>query len=524
MFNFFKKISEHENKKEYSSLMDEETKNAINHQVKIDRANISFEQIRHMLRISWELDTVNNHLKSESMEITHNRVENLFVNVYKDTYMMEDISDFEEYVTSNIKKLIFEYLDINYDFMFSNIEDKTYLISTTEPEFKSEFSKYDFSKSVYEILNGTKEVKFFEDEELEKILKLLLDFDDPNATQRYLVKLIIHFVTYVMGIMYLIVLSRGRNKFLNSNELFAVANNLYDEFDEETALDKLFDIYKELYDNKLESIRKQNFIRHLFEEKKAKLNLELINRYSFEYMKNDFLKSLRFIKEHVEEYLTLDKIDNLTYEQFEKIAYICYRNEKRDVEQAYAFIVMHYINSFGNKDLVKVVLDYFNIRNKMWEKSKKDKAEEKKQAYLKGNFDNEKDADKNEIKYEVISKKDKLNLDNVNSGVEFENYLKYIFEELGYEVETTKASGDQGADLIITKGEVRTAVQAKFYSSTVGNKAVQEVVASMKFYNATNAMVVTNNYYTSGARELAKANGVSLWDKDMLESIVLTMG
>ena len=185
MFNFFKKISEHENKKEYSSLMDEETKNAINHQVKIDRANISFEQIRHMLRISWELDTVNNHLKSESMEITHNRVENLFVNVYKDTYMMEDISDFEEYVTSNIKKLIFEYLDINYDFMFSNIEDKTYLISTTEPEFKSEFSKYDFSKSVYEILNGTKEVKFFEDEELEKILKLLWDFDDPNATQRY---------------------------------------------------------------------------------------------------------------------------------------------------------------------------------------------------------------------------------------------------------------------------------------------------------------------------------------------------
>ena len=68
-----------------------------------------------------------------------------------------------------------------------------------------------------------------QDEELEKILKLLWDFDDPNATQRYLVKLIIHFVTYVMGIMYLIVLSRGRNKFLNSNELFAVANNLYDE-------------------------------------------------------------------------------------------------------------------------------------------------------------------------------------------------------------------------------------------------------------------------------------------------------
>ena len=66
-------------------------------------------------------------------------------------------------------------------------------------------------------------------------------------------------------------------------------------------------------------------------------------------------------------------------------------------------------------------------------------------------------------------------------------------------------------------------MQAKFYSTPVGNKAVQEVVASMKIYNASNAMVVTNNYYTNSARELAKANGVSLWDKDILESIISTI-
>ena len=38
------------------------------------------------------------------------------------------------------------------------------------------------------------------------------------------------------------------------------------------------------------------------------------------------------------------------------------------------------------------------------------------------------------------------------------------------------------------------------------------------------AMVVTNRYFTSAARSLARANGVELWDRDRLVSALLASG
>jgi hypothetical protein len=50
------------------------------------------------------------------------------------------------------------------------------------------------------------------------------------------------------------------------------------------------------------------------------------------------------------------------------------------------------------------------------------------------------------------------------AGVEFECFLAAVFEELGYSVTTTKASGDQGVDLILARDGVKVAVQAKSLS------------------------------------------------------------
>ena len=41
----------------------------------------------------------------------------------------------------------------------------------------------------------------------------------------------------------------------------------------------------------------------------------------------------------------------------------------------------------------------------------------------------------------------------------------------------------------------------------------------MKHYNATSAMVVTNNYFTSSAETIAKENNVRLVDRDELIEI-----
>lgn len=115
---------------------------------------------------------------------------------------------------------------------------------------------------------------------------------------------------------------------------------------------------------------------------------------------------------------------------------------------------------------------------------------------------------------------DNLYIDNL-SGIEFEEYLMKLFENLGYNVCITPASNDYGADLVISKNNDRTVVQAKRYNSSVGVSAIQEVVSSKSYYQANKCMVVTNNYFTPNAVELAKVNDVELWDRDKLIQIAI---
>jgi restriction system protein len=89
-------------------------------------------------------------------------------------------------------------------------------------------------------------------------------------------------------------------------------------------------------------------------------------------------------------------------------------------------------------------------------------------------------------------------------GIMFERYLVSLFRRHGYTVQHTPARGDFGADLIISKHGVRTALQAKRYAKNVGVKAIQEVVTAQKMYTCAKAMVVTNSMYTQAAQQLAR--------------------
>lgn len=109
------------------------------------------------------------------------------------------------------------------------------------------------------------------------------------------------------------------------------------------------------------------------------------------------------------------------------------------------------------------------------------------------------------------------------SGIDFEKRLEVMFKDLGYKVNRTPPSGDFGADLILENRRGRTVVQAKRYSRPIGIKAVQEVIGSIAFYKATNALVVTNIYFTPQAEKLAQSNGVELWDRDKLINTLSTL-
>lgn len=109
-----------------------------------------------------------------------------------------------------------------------------------------------------------------------------------------------------------------------------------------------------------------------------------------------------------------------------------------------------------------------------------------------------------------------VNFDEMN-GIQFEQYCMTLFTCLGYKyMSYTKASQDQGVDLIGFKDGCKYAIQCKRYSYAVGNKAIQEVVAGMNMYSCQKALVITTNYFTRQARQLALVNNVELIDRTKL--------
>jgi restriction system protein len=98
------------------------------------------------------------------------------------------------------------------------------------------------------------------------------------------------------------------------------------------------------------------------------------------------------------------------------------------------------------------------------------------------------------------------------SGIEFEELMAHFFRSIGYKAQMTKASGDQGVDLLLQKDGRRVAVQLKRYSKPVGNKAVQEALSGMMFYKTQEAWVVSTSSFTKAAVELANGTGVRLVD------------
>jgi hypothetical protein len=103
------------------------------------------------------------------------------------------------------------------------------------------------------------------------------------------------------------------------------------------------------------------------------------------------------------------------------------------------------------------------------------------------------------------------------TGLEFEMFISELFGIMGYISEITKASGDQGIDVIAEKNGVTIGIQAKCYSSAVGNKAVQEAVAGKNHYKLDKVIVITNNTFTESAQKLALSNAVLLWDRSILK-------
>ncbi|MBQ9823545.1 MAG: restriction endonuclease [Solobacterium sp.] len=99
------------------------------------------------------------------------------------------------------------------------------------------------------------------------------------------------------------------------------------------------------------------------------------------------------------------------------------------------------------------------------------------------------------------------------TGTEYERWCAQELAKLGYKnIRMTKGSHDQGIDLIASDRGISWGFQCKYYSSPVGNDAVQQAYAGMTYYGLDRTAVLTNQIFTAPAETLAEETGVELWE------------
>jgi len=304
-------------------------------------------------------------------------------------------------------------------------------------------------------------------------------------------------------VCYMIFLRKVK-KFRENKELMCILKNIQKENNEVSKiLFKFYPIYSNLYKDTFEEKLTVNEIEALILASKNKEKFDLFMEFNYyENTINDFKIDRDFKK-------LIDNLDKNIFMKYHSINdFNIVNNEEYFYNELFDYIITKIINNLNEDQMLDIIFNKVIYIDRLKKNDNLKEVIKEKNKYLYG------------VKKDEEEKINKLNINDVNSGNDFEKFLEKLFLRLGYHVALTPQTRDQGADLIIEKELVKIVVQAKFYNSTVGNKAVQEVIAAKSYYDADSCMVVTNNTFTSSAYELAKANRVKLVDGNELNSMI----
>lgn len=106
-------------------------------------------------------------------------------------------------------------------------------------------------------------------------------------------------------------------------------------------------------------------------------------------------------------------------------------------------------------------------------------------------------------------------------GDDFEHLVVRLYDAMGYASKRVGGHGDQGGDVLASKNGDNILIQAKCYTGSVGNAAVQQAVAARQYYGCTKTVVITTSFFTTEALALAKSNSVELIDGKLLKQKLL---
>jgi len=94
---------------------------------------------------------------------------------------------------------------------------------------------------------------------------------------------------------------------------------------------------------------------------------------------------------------------------------------------------------------------------------------------------------------------------------EFEHFVRQLFEASGLEGWTTKRTGDDGVDAVVTNPDPMigglTIVQAKKYNGVIGVSHIRELVGAMDEKRAGRGILITTSWFASGCWTKARENG-----------------
>ncbi len=122
-------------------------------------------------------------------------------------------------------------------------------------------------------------------------------------------------------------------------------------------------------------------------------------------------------------------------------------------------------------------------------------------------------------KSQIASKSNSYSIDCF-SDKEFEFIIKWLFEELGYEVHPEMHPACLGVDLVAVKDDERIAINARMYPRTFNvSESILLIAQETKCnYECQRSIVLITTYFNQQSLAEAQRLNVELWDRDTLIS------
>lgn len=96
--------------------------------------------------------------------------------------------------------------------------------------------------------------------------------------------------------------------------------------------------------------------------------------------------------------------------------------------------------------------------------------------------------------------------------IQFEKFVGQLFRKMGLRVQGTRASADEGIDLILKRGRKQAIVQCKRYQGSVGQPVVRDLYGAMLHTESVEAYLVTTGTVTRSARSWVEDKPIHLVD------------